>query len=130
VVTFYKEAVWTTYTSSVPSYILSDSSVLRSKMCSFSSVGATTASNSTFTCNAMPAMECSAGATVEGSSSNQQFHQGDNFPVEAMSTSLTLQLMGKDHAITAKETRTIYCGGCGVKLKANVNFCSNCGHKI
>lgn len=96
--------------------------ILRSKTVSS---GITFSSNVAYSC-------CASydGATVEGSDSNQQFSTTSGFAKEAISTVLTLRLVGHDHTVTVHDTRTKYCSSCGIKVKYNDNFCSGCGSRL
>jgi len=71
----------------------------------------------------------SAGATVEGSKSNQQFTYS-SLEVEDSVVSLKLKIVGikKDkiiHNVVYK-----YCSNCGNRIKRVDKYCSECGHRI
>jgi ribosomal protein S27AE len=72
-----------------------------------------------------------AGATIEGASSRQQFSYGDIGPLESVSTTVSLRLVGtKSPAVLAEDTRRVYCGQCGKQAKASANYCSRCGSRL
>lgn len=118
-VTFTKEASFSPYViygDNVKYTYTNNSSILR---------GATTSSNTFFSCNAEP-----VGATVEGGYSGQAFVDVGGFTVESISSVLTLQLLGADTSVTAKDTRKQHCTSCGRKVKFNDNYCGSCGTKV
>lgn len=107
--------------------------------------GRGTCSSMTYTCNTsllsnasanFVSSPASAGATVEGSISNQNFVYGDDFQTELLPVTLTLRLKGlSTHAPTftvvnknvpvAKER---FCSNCGKRRhRASDKFCGRCG---
>lgn len=84
-----------------------------------------------FSCNVGATVNCcDMGATVEGSKSNQSFQHVNDFPTEAFSTVLTLQLLGNEAAVTVQATKNQYCIRCGAKVRFTDNFCGACGDKL
>lgn len=73
----------------------------------------------------------SAGITVAGSESQQQFHSAMGFPLEANSHVIVLQLRGAVGGVTASRPITVElkptCSSCGKVNKATNKFCSECG---
>ena len=84
-----------------------------------------TNSNSTIASNYFSApVSCSAGATVEGSSSDQGFTYGGYFPTEIYPVTIELRIRGLSRGIWQKEL------GKEVPYKPKkpmIKFCSNCG---
>ena len=73
-------------------------------------------------------VDASAGATVPGKISFQEFSQVRDFSCEAISTVLTLQLKGKDTSITTRDKN--YCSSCGKRVGYADKYCSSCGVKL
>lgn len=76
-----------------------------------------------------------AGATVGGKVSKQQFYYVEDFDTENTPTVLTLKLvssgdLNNKKTVSAKISRGIYCSACGNKIKFNHKFCSSCGSKL
>lgn len=78
-----------------------------------------------------------AGATVEGSNSNQQFVIGNDFTTEIFPTTLTLKLQGPRigavniGSSSAQQTSTIkFCPSCGARRLRKAGFCHRCGHEF
>lgn len=84
-----------------------------------------------YCCNTASAVNCcDMGATVEGSKSDQRFQSVNEFPTEAISTVLTLRLLGNESAVTVQATKNKYCPECGTKARFADNFCGTCGVKL
>ena len=71
----------------------------------------------------------SAGATVEGSKSNQQFSYS-NLEVEEHAVTLKLKIVGIGKSDIALDNVYKYCSKCGSKVKRIDKYCSECGHRI
>ena len=69
-----------------------------------------------------------AGATVEGSRSNQSFTFGTFGEKEYPSTIFRMWLRGLDLPITTSDS--IHCVNCGKKLKSEFRFCPKCGNGV
>lgn len=98
---------------------VSGQSVSSHSMRSFVDVGEASASCST------------AGITVAGSASSQQFHHVSGFPLELQSHVIVLQLRGEiaGKVVSAPVTvnQKLKCETCGKKSKAGSGFCAGCG---
>ena len=77
-----------------------------------------------------------AGATVEGSNSNQQFTSGDYFETETSPTVLTLRIKATEYRRPAeiapdsrpRPTKERYCRSCGRRRqRVTDKFCPRCG---
>jgi hypothetical protein len=72
-----------------------------------------------------------AGITVPGSESNQQFHNVSGFPLESQSTVIVLQLRGEIGGVAVEVPVTVdrkpECVTCGKVNKAANKFCTDCG---
>lgn len=72
-----------------------------------------------------------AGITVAGSASNQQFYSTSGFALEPASTVIVLRLIGQIGGQFVEEPMTVaykpQCATCGRTNKANSQFCSQCG---
>jgi len=72
-----------------------------------------------------------AGATVEGSESNQSFGSVITREKDIFSTTeLTLKLVGHKEPVLAQKTRTSYCPRCGYEVRSSWNFCISCGVRL
>lgn len=75
-----------------------------------------------------------AGITVEGSHSDQRFVLGEWFPVEMISTVVTLHLKGSVGKQAVEQPIIVdyrkECKTCGLKNAINVNYCSRCGTSL
>ena len=71
----------------------------------------------------------SAGATVEGSKSNQQFAYS-SLEVEDHIVTLKLKIVGIDKRDVVRDDVYKYCSKCGSKVKRADKYCSECGHRI
>ncbi len=75
-----------------------------------------------------------AGATVEGSNSDQSFEVGDDFQTDILPTTLTLRVRGpKKNTVTPKPKPrpSKFCGECGTeRLRRRDKFCRGCGRKL
>lgn len=71
----------------------------------------------------------SAGATVEGSKSNQKFSYS-SLEVEEHAVILKLKIVGIDNRDVVRNNVYKYCSKCGNKVKRVDKYCSECGHKI
>lgn len=71
----------------------------------------------------------SAGATVEGSKSNQQFSYS-SLEVEDHVVTLKLKIVGIDKRDVVRDNVYKYCSKCGSKVKRIDKYCSECGYKI
>ncbi len=75
-----------------------------------------------------------SGATVEGSSSEQQFVEGAYFDTVSIPTVLTLRIQGPgSKKVTPRPSLkpSRFCGECGVeRLRRRDKFCRGCGHKL
>jgi hypothetical protein len=71
----------------------------------------------------------SAGATVEGSKSNQQFIYS-SLEVENSVVLLKLKIVGIEKRDTMRNTKYRYCAQCGQRVKRIDKYCSECGHRI
>ncbi len=80
-------------------------------------------------------MACSAGATVEGSSSYQGFSYGDHFETEEYPVTVTLRLKGidqrrvdwDDRPKPTSKKRIKFCPSCGARRHGMSKFCASCG---
>jgi len=77
-----------------------------------------------------------AGATVEGSNSNQRFVEGADFETSTFPTTLTLKIQGPrkrrtpDHGLNPRFL-PVYCTGCGIsRVRRSDKFCGACGTKF
>lgn len=72
-----------------------------------------------------------AGATVEGSLSNQSFVETSNFipSADVSPVTLKLRIVAAEESVTVKGTKTVYCSSCGYSLKWEDKYCSCCGKK-
>lgn len=72
-----------------------------------------------------------AGATVEGSYSNQSFHMS-NLEVEDYSTIIQLKMVGIKNQRHSSLSRLDYkyCSSCGSEVKRKAGFCSECGKRL
>ena len=70
-----------------------------------------------------------AGATVEGSKSNQQFTYS-NLEVEDHIVTLKLKIVGIEKDKITRDILYRYCSKCGNKVKRVDKYCSECGHKV
>jgi hypothetical protein len=70
----------------------------------------------------------SAGATVEGSKSNQQFSYS-NLEVEDYVVTLKLKIIGIEKNKITCDLAYKYCSACGSKIKRVDKYCSECGHR-
>lgn len=81
-----------------------------------------------------PLAKNDAGITVQGSHSTQPFVIGEYFPVEMMSTVVTLHLKGAVGQQAVQQPITVdyrkECTTCGLKNSINVNFCARCGTSL
>lgn len=74
-----------------------------------------------------------AGATVEGSNSNQKFTEGHDFNTEIYPITLTLKIQGprKLPVVTKPDSkpreRIRFCGSCGRRRYRQDRFCRRCG---
>lgn len=107
--------------------------------------GRGTCSSVTYTCNTSLignsvnylSSPATAGATVEGSVSNQNFVYGDDFQTEILPVTLTLRLKGLQNnppfTIVNKQDNTPrqkerFCSNCGKRRhRASDKFCGRCG---
>ena len=71
----------------------------------------------------------SAGATVEGSKSNQQFTYS-NLEVSDYTTTLKLKIVGIEKNKISRDTAYKYCSKCGNRIKRVDKYCSECGYKV
>jgi hypothetical protein len=71
----------------------------------------------------------SAGATVEGSKSNQQFSYS-SLEVEDYVATLQLKIVGIDTKDVVRDNVYKYCSKCGNKVKRVDKYCFECGYKI
>jgi len=71
----------------------------------------------------------SAGATVEGSKSNQQFTYS-SLEVEDYAVVLKLKIVGIEKRDTMRDTEYKYCIQCGKRVKRVAKYCSECGRRI
>jgi hypothetical protein len=71
----------------------------------------------------------SAGATVEGSKSNQQFSYS-NLEVEDYVVTLKLKIIGIEKNKITRDPACKYCSACGSKIKRVDKYCSECGHRV
>ena len=82
-------------------------------------------------CSDMGAQPMSAGATVEGAASSQQFNRGCFGTKDGAPTVLRLKLVGQvDQPLTVEQTKKIHCTFCGKKVKFGDCYCGNCGMKL
>lgn len=71
----------------------------------------------------------SAGATVEGSKSNQQFSYS-SLEVESYVTTLRLKMVGIGKKDVVRNSVYKYCSKCGSKIKRVDKYCSECGYRV
>jgi len=76
-----------------------------------------------------PKSSKSAGATVEGSKSNQQFTYS-NLEVEDHVVTLKLKIVGIEKNKITRDIVYKYCSKCGNKVKRVDKYCSECGHRV
>lgn len=70
-----------------------------------------------------------AGATVEGSQSNQQFTYS-NLEVEDHAVVLKLKIVGLEKRDAVRDSKYKYCTQCGSMVKRVDKYCSECGHRL
>ena len=75
-----------------------------------------------------------AGATVEGSKSNQQFTYS-NLEVEDHAVTLKLKIVGIEKRENrpwreVRSSKDRYCSQCGSRIKRVDKYCSECGHRV
>jgi len=71
----------------------------------------------------------SAGATVEGSKSNQRFSYS-SLEVEDSVVTLKLKIVGINNSDVVRDNVYKYCSNCGSKIKRTDKYCSECGHRV
>jgi len=80
--------------------------------------------------NRMAALN-TAGITVPGSESNQQFHNAAGFPLESNSHVIVLQLRGEVGGVVVETPVTVErkpeCSTCGKTNRPTNRFCDQCG---
>jgi hypothetical protein len=124
--------IWYNYTSD------STASPLRNRTTFTSSASSDLvgkASDSINVSNSVQASINDAGITVPGSESNQQFRQGDWFPLESETHVIVLKMLGQTEdntpvrkAVTVKSKPK--CITCNHINKATAKFCSECGTSL
>jgi len=88
---------------------------------------------STLSCNSMPIQKSynDNGITVEGSESNQKFHEVSVNNLESIEYTIVIRLKGEveNHIIEKPITvsRKFICPTCGRKNESLNKYCSNCG---
>jgi len=70
-----------------------------------------------------------AGATVEGSESNQVFGT-TRWGMSGCSESLRVRLRAGKSPVLVSDTRYKYCPECGRKSKRGNRYCPHCGHRL
>ncbi len=81
------------------------------------------------TCDSyIPCADSSAGATVEGEHSGQQFTYGDSFQTEVFPTTLTLRIKGISKP-DPLECQVWEKGDSATRSKKKVRFCSHCARR-
>jgi len=90
--------------------------------------------NISYTCNYVG---CSSsveqGATIEGSQSNQSFHNVDLDIEEFPSAILTLKIVGlrESGSVEISDRKPHkFCTGCGARIKREARYCSECGRRV
>lgn len=93
-------------------------------------------SNNVMFCSTSLVAPSQAGATIEGSYSNQKFTYGTIGELEPLSTILKLKILAPVATTqwtvstsTINETKKKYCTNCGKRLKFRDLYCNKCGTK-
>jgi len=98
-------------------------------------IGGTTTSNASlasFSCclDSMDMQSAQAGATVEGSHSDQKFTTGEFRGEDGAPTVLRLKLVGRKASLTVTGTKKKFCVRCGAGASFTDKFCRGCGSKL
>jgi hypothetical protein len=76
--------------------------------------------------------DADSGATVEGSTSNQNFVLGSTRELESTTTEIIMWIRPakQNDPVTVKDTRYIFCSECGTRMPNKSKYCSACGHSL